>query len=734
MPRIPGAGRVFRFPWMTRRQIAEDVDAELAAHLELRAQELIDAGFTSADAREEARRRFGDLDFTRRYCRDVDTQREQEKRRMTLIDELRQDLTYAFRSLRAAPAFTAVALLTLALGIGANTAIFSVVRGVLLRPLPFPDADRVVRIWQASRVNNLPRETMSEPGFRDMRAASRSFQSMGAYRYSGRSGIDLTGGCPPQAGGCAPQRLEAAFVSDGFFETLRRPAFIGRTLRPEENVRGNDRVVVLGHGLWQRRYGADREILGRAITLDGKPHTVVGVMPPDFTYPGDRVDVWLPLSRVAEEAIPRRRDNRFLDVVGRLGSGATPERAHADLAAIVGRLAEQHPEDKLYPDVTLLPIRQALTGEVRTPLLVLLGAVSFVVLIACVNIASLLLARATVRQRELAVRAALGAGRGRIARQLLTESLTLALLGGTLGLGLAYVGVRGLPALGASELPLASSIRIDPVVLAFTFGIAVAAGLLFGLLPAIRAASPDLQGTLRAGARGTVGGRGQRLRGALVAAEVALAVVLVAGAGLATKSFARLLDINPGFRPENVLVVTISIPNATEYDKSPDYLETIFERIRAIPGVRGVGAAKDLPLRGVGEERRLQVPPPADGSAPPEAPRINALHVGGDYFRVMGIPLREGRTFDRTDRRDAPLVFVVNEALARRYFGGHAVGKNLKFSFGEVPIIGVVGDVRQRTLTEPAEPMAYVNLLQNMRYGLSLVVRTEGDPLRYTPA
>ncbi|MFN2564165.1 MAG: ADOP family duplicated permease [Gemmatimonadaceae bacterium] len=729
MSRIPGTSRVFTFPRKTRRQIADDVDAELAAHFQLRTEELIEAGFTPADARNEARRRFGDVDYTRRYCRDLDAQREQEKRRMTLIDELRQDLTYALRSLRAAPGFALVALLTLALGIGANTAIFSVVRGVLLRPLPFPNADRVVRLWQASHVNDQPRVTLAEPGFRDLRAATRSFSSMGAYWYGpGSSGIDMTGSG-------APQRVEGAFVSDGFFETLRAPAFLGRTLRPEENIRGNDRVAVLAHGFWQRHFGSDPAILGRPITLDGVPHTVVGVMPPDFTYPGERLDVWVPLSRIAEDAIPRRRDNRFLDVVGRLAPGVTPAQAHTDVAANVRRLAEQHPEDKLYPDVTVMPIREAITGEVRTPLLVLLGAVSFVLLIACVNIASLLLARATVRQRELAVRAALGAGRGRIARQLVTESLTLALLGGLLGLGLAYGGVRGLAALGASELPRASAIGIDPTVLGFTFAIAVAAGLLFGLVPALRAASPDLQGTLRAGARGTVGGRGQRLRGALVVAEVALAVVLVAGAGLATKSFARLLDVNPGFRPENVLAVTISLPVGTEYDKSSAYLESIFERIRAVPGVRAVGAAKNLPLRGVGEERRLRVTPPSDGSTPPEAPRVNVLHVGGDYFRAMGIPVREGRTFDRTDRADAPVAFVVNEALARRYFpGGRAVGKNLAFNFGEVPIIGVVGDVRQRTLTEPAEPMAYIHLAQNMRRGLSLVVLTDGSPVRYTAA
>ena len=728
MTGTPGSRRAFRFPWRTQRQIADDVDAELAMHLALRTQELVDAGFPPGEAKEEAQRRFGDVEYTRRYCRTMDIQREQEKRRMNFIEELRQDLSYALRALRAAPGFTAVALLTLALGIGANTAIFSVVRGVLLRPLPFPEANRVVRIWQASRANNQLRERFGDPTFRDVRAATRSFQAMGMYWFFGGAGVDLTGDG-------APQRLEAAFVSDGFFETLRTPALIGRTFRPEENVHGNDRLVVLSHGFWQRRFGSDRGIVGRQVTLDGDPYTVIGVMPPAFTYPGEHLDVWVPLSQIGEDESPRLRFNRFLDVIGRLKPGVTPEQAHADLSAIVGRLAQQYPEDKLYPDVTVVPIREAITGEVRVPLLVLLGAVSFVLLIACVNIASLLLARATVRQRELAVRAALGAGRGRIARQLLTESLTLALLGGTLGLALAYVGVRALTALGGSELPRAASIGIDPVVLGFTFVIAVAAGLLFGLIPALRAASPDLQGTLRAGARGTIGGRGQRLRGTLVVAEVALAVVLVAGAGLATKSFARLLDVNPGFRPENVLTVTVSLPSGLEYEKSPAYLEAILERIRAIPGVIAVGAAKDLPFRGMGEERRLKTAPSQEGPAPKEAPRVNAFHVGGEYFKAMGIPLREGRVFERSDRSGTPLVMVVNEALVRRLFpDGHAVGKKLEFSWGVVPIIGVVGDVRQRSLTEPAEPMAYVYLPQNMRYGLSFIVRTEGDPLRYASA
>jgi predicted permease len=726
MSRIPGVRRGLRLlPWRSRTQIADDVDAELAAHLDLRTQELIASGFPQSEAHDEARRRFGDVEYTRRYCRDADTEREQEKRRMTLLDELRQDLTYAFRSLRAAPAFSLVALLTLGIGIGANTAIFSVVRGVLLQPLPFPNADRVVRVWQASRANDQLRERMSEPTFRDISGAARTVSPMGLYWYSPGGGIDLTGG------GRA-ERLEAAYVSDGFFETLQRPAFLGRALRAEENVRGNDGVVVLSHGFWQRRFGGDREILGRQMTLDGDPYTIVGVMPPDFTYPAERLDIWVPLTQITEDESPRLRFNRFLSVIGRMRPGATLPQVQEELATIVGRLAQQHPEDKLYPDVTVVPIREAITGEVRTPLLVLLGAVSFVLLIACVNIASLLLARATVRQRELAVRAALGAGRGRIMRQLLTESLTLALLGAVLGLAIAYVGVRALASLGASELPRASTIGLDPVVLGFTLAIGVASGLLFGLVPAVRAASPDLQGTLRAGARGTIGGKGQRLRGALVVAEVALAVILVVGAGLATKSFARLLDVNPGFRPENAMVVTLSIPSATEYDQSPAYLESVLNAIRAVPGVVAVGAAKDLPLRGMGEERRLRVAPPQSGSRPAEAPRVNAFHVGGDFFAAMGIPVREGRVFAPSDRGGSQFVMVVNETLARRFFGGRAVGKNLVFDFGEIPIIGVVGDVRQRSLTEATEPMAYVHLLQNMRFGLSVVVRTTGDPLRYT--
>ncbi|MEJ7812233.1 MAG: ABC transporter permease [Gemmatimonadaceae bacterium] len=730
MPRTPGSRRAFRFPWLSTRQVVADVDAELAFHLARKAEEFAAAGLSADDARREAAQRFGDLEYTRRYCRDEDVRRERESRHMTIMQELEQDIVYALRSLRSAPGFALVALLTLALGIGANTAIFSVVRGVLLRPLPFPAAEQVVRVWHANRSANEARSQVSEPDFKEWLAASRRFASLSAYWYQpGGSGADLTG-----IGN--PERIEGVYVTPGFFETLRAPAALGRTIRPEEAVIGNDRFVVLSDGFWRRRFGADPSVIGRALTMDGVPHTVLGVMAPGFNFPADRIDYWMPLSTIPADGIGRQRSSRFLDVIGRLAPGVTPVQAHDELAAVARRTAAQEPEAKDWTDVTIAPVREAVVGEVRRPLLVLLGAVAFVLLITCANIASLLLARATARQREIAVRSALGAGRGRILRQLLTESLVLALAGGALGVALAYLGVRALGAVGAAELPRASAIRIDAVVLLYALGVSTAAGLLFGLLPALRATSQNLQAMLRAGSRGSVGAGGQRLRSTLVVAEVALAVVLVVGAGLAAKSFARLLNVDPGFQPTNVLAVKLSIPSERYPDERyPAYYEALLTRIAAVPGVQAVGAAKNFPLRGVGEIAPKVVVPGKAGGAGDRELRLPLLHVSADYFRAMGIPLRAGRVFTAADKDDTPPVWVVNEALARRYFPGEsAVGKTLRVGQSSIQIVGVVGDIRQRTLTEPAEPTLYIHYLQNRRSGLSLAVRTTGDPLRYANA
>jgi putative ABC transport system permease protein len=721
--------RQFRFTWLNKRQVARDVDAELAFHLARRVEELMERGLSSEEARREAASRFGNLEYTRQYCRDEDVRRERETRHTTMIDELKQDLAYGVRSLRSTPGFALVALLTLALGIGANTAIFSVVRGVLLSPLPFPDPDRVVKVWQANQSENDLKSLVSEPDFLEWKAGSKRFSSLAGYWYSrGGSTADLTGNG-------APEQLQGAYITPGFFETLGATAAMGRTIRPEEAVVGNDHFIVLSDGLWRRRFGEDRTIVGKALTIDGVPFTVLGVMPAGFTFPADRLDFWIPLSIMGPDNIGRQRASRFLDVIGRLAPGATVQQAHDEIAGIARQTAERDPEARGWTDVTTARVHDAIVGDVRRPLLVLLGAVGFVLVITCVNIAGLLLARATSRQRELAVRSALGAGRGRIFRQLITESLVLALLGGALGVALAYVGSRTLAAIGAGDLPRATAIRLDGVVLLFALGVSTASGLLFGLLPALRATSRNLQGILRAGSRGSVGNAGQQLRGMLVVAEVALAVVLVVGAGLAMRSFVKLLEVNPGFNPKNVLAVRLSLPyERLGIDETPARYEELLARLAAVPGVEAVGSAKDFPLRGSGELRGPTVPSGANGTSDQQI-RLDVMHVSADYFRAMGIPLRAGRTFTSADRPGAPVVWIVNEAFVKRYWPNeNAVGKTLRMGNFPIQIVGVVGDFRQKNLATPAEPAAYLHYLQNIRVGMSIAIRTNGNPLRFTNA
>jgi predicted permease len=726
--------RRFRFSWLSGRQVTDDVDEELRLHLEQKANELRDAGWSETEARLEAVRLFGDIEYTREYCRTEDIRREQEKRRMTVLEELKQDLRYALRALRSSPAFTLTALLTLALGIGANTAIFSVVRSVLLAPLPFPQTEQLVRIWHANRTTSTDRAPVAEPDFLDWQRETQRAQSLGAFFFAdGLSGLDLTG-----AGN--PERLSAALVTDGFFQTLGTRALVGRTLVTDEHVPGRNRVVVLGYGLWNRRFGSDASIVGKSIQLNGEPFTVVGVMPQGFTYPADRsLDAWIPLSFFGPESIGRGRGVRFLSVIGRLKSGVSVGQLETELAGMSVRLAKQYPENLGWETVTLSGLRESILGEVRRPLVVLMFAVAMLLLIACVNIASLLLARATGRQRELAVRAALGAGRGRIVRQLLTESVTLALIGGVLGVALAFVAAPALGAAGARELPRADDVRLDGVVLVFTLAISVVCGLLFGLYPTVRASSSDLQLSLRAGGRGSVGAAGHRARSMLVVVELALAVMLMVAAGLATKSFARLMSVQAGFVPSNALVVMMTVPprylsNDTASRADVNYYYGVLNAIRAVPGVQSAGSVRDLPLRGNGERINFAI---AGRPAPPpgQAPSAQFHHVSTDYFKAMGIPLRAGRSFEMTDKRGAPLVVVINEEFARQHWPGeNAVGKTILFGTTPIQVAGVVGDVRQRGLAEPVEPAMFIHVLNNLRVRMSIVVRTTGDPLSYANA
>lgn len=716
-------------PWPFRRLLRlavrppapeQEVDEELRFHLELSVERLVQGGLSPEAAREEALRRFGDMARYREECVEQSRHREREMGRAMRWGALVQDVRYGVRGLLRTPGFTLVAVLTLALGIGANTAIFGVVRGVLLRALPYPAPERLVRLWQGAP--ETPKGYFSVPDMEDWRTLSQSLEAAGAYHYAdGRTGLDLLGDGDPV-------RLQMSFVTDGVFQALGTAPLLGRPLQPQDHVHGQASVVVLSHGLWQRRFGGSPEVVGRTVTLDNKPCTVVGVMPRGFDFPSPSVEAWMPVAYFTQDDVPWEvRGSRWLAGVGRLKPGVTLEAARADLNRVAKTLETEHPDSNArFDSATVVPLHESMVGEVKTSLLVLLGAVAFILLIACANLANLLLARGTVREQELAVRAALGASPGRLARQLITESLLLAFAGGVLGLGVALLGSEGLVHLAAGKLPRASEVRLDGAVLAFTLGLTALTGLLFGLLPALRATAPSLQPLLKGASPGQGAGGGKRLRGSLVVAEVALAVVLASGAGLAARSFEHLLSTDMGFDPKGLAVVSFHIGSAHDGDLAGYYAQ-VLEAVRAVPGVEAVGAAKTVPGQTDVEQLRIPVVGQPDTQV-----RVNVLHISRDYFRTLRIPLKGGRDFTDTDRggEGAQLKIIVNETFVRRLgLQGDPVGQTV--DLGEpVPIIGVVGDTLQAGPSEPAEPMLYLHALQNMRTGVNLLVRGQGDPLR----
>jgi predicted permease len=716
-------------PWPFRRLLRlavrppapeQDVDEELRFHLELSAERLVQEGMSPEAAREEALRRFGDVGHYRDTCVELTRQREREMSRTLRWGALVQDVRYGVRGLLRTPGFTLVAVLTLALGIGANTAIFGVVRGVLMRELPYPAPERLVRLWQVAP--ETPKGYFSVPDIEDWRTHSKSLEAAGAYQYAeGRTGIDLLGDGEPV-------RLQMSFVTDGFFQTLGSAPLLGRTLQAQDHVHGQANVLVLSYGLWQRRFGGAADVVGRTVTLDNKPSTVVGVMPRGFDFPSPNVEAWMPVALFTQQSVPwEQRGSRWLAAVGRLKPGVTLEAARAELGTVARALEAEHPDSNArFGGATVVPLHESMVGEVKASLLVLLGAVAFILLIACANLANLLLARGTVREQELAVRAALGASPGRLARQLITESLILAFAGGVLGLGVAVLGAEGLVHLASGKLPRASEVRLDGAVLAFTLGLTALTGVLFGLVPALRATSPALQPLLKGASPGQGAGGGKRLRSGLVVAEVALAVVLASGAGLAARSFEHLLSTDMGFEPKGLAVVSFSIGSAHSQDRL-EYFQRVMEAVRAVPGVESAGTAKTVPGQTDVEQVRLPLPGQPDALV-----RANVLHISRDYFRTLRIPLKSGRDFTDDDRRgdNAQLVMVVNETFVRRYgLQGDPVGQVIDLG-SPVMIVGVVGDTLQAGPSEPAEPMIYLHVLQNTRSGVNLLVRGQGDPLR----
>jgi len=645
------------------------------------------------------------------------------------MDELRQDLRYAFRTLKGSPGYAGLVVLTLAFGIAANTTIFSVMNPYFLRPLPYGAPDELVHITQVDKVTGWYRDRVSIPQYEDWKESARTLEDLAAYTYHG---VVVTG---PEG----PETVNASQVTANMFDVLKAEAFLGRTFLPDEGGPAGEPVAVLDHGFWQRRYGGDRSILGRALNLDGVQHTVVGIMPPDFVFPFGGVALWTP---EPGDATTYERDDAWFLLVGRRAPDRTSEEVDAELTAVQARLARAYPDaDGQGVGITVEPMRAALNfgwDILKVTFGVLLGAVIFVLMIACVNVASLTLARASTRAREVAVRAAMGAGRGRIVRQLFTESLILALSGGAVGVLLAYwaVGLAG-PVI-PEDLYRVGDITIDSTVLAFSLVVTLATSVVFGLLPALRTTRTNLTEDLKEGARGSGGLASSRGRRALVAVQVALAVVLITGAGLMLRSFAGIQEVELGFDQDRILTVSVRPPEASyPTDELDLYVQEAMQVLGAVPGVEAVSATLHIPLNHETSIRQFAGPSLA-GAPGEEWPTAIANRPYPGYFEAMGIPVLGGRDFSDADSREGAPVVIVNEPLARRYWPeGNAVGSTLLVGDPDNPVVatvvGVVGGVRHAGLDASAErAQLYLPALQAQLRRHFFVVRTVGEPAALT--
>jgi putative ABC transport system permease protein len=642
---------------------------------------------------------------------------------------LSKDLRYGIRMLAQKPGFTVAAVLALALGIGANSAIFSVVNAVLLRSLPYKEPGQLLMVQSTKRQDTRRAGSASYLDFADWKGQNQVFDDMAAFRSKGYT---LTG-----IG--EPERITGARVSASFFPLLGVETSLGRAFLPEEDMSKGERVVVISQGLWQRRFGSDPNIIGRALTLDSQSYTVVGVLPAGFSFPIDieNADMWSPLALDGE--LLEQRGAHFLRVIARLKPGVSLQSAQTEITAIASRLEQQYPEDNTDRVVTLYSLHEQLVGSIRPALLVLLAAVGAVLLIACSNVANLLLARAAARQKEIAIRMALGATRGRIIRQLITESLILAFLGGGAGLLLALWGVESLIALSPANLPRLSGVGVDGWVLTFTLLISIFTGIIFGLAPALKASKPDLNDALKEGGRGsTEGFSGRRMRDLLVVVEMALALILLISAGLLIRSFLRLQQVNAGFDPSNVLTMQVELPSS-RYKESVQvstFFEQTLERIAALPGVESAGGINVLPLSGNNMRTSFTI---LNRPAPPpgQEPLAEARAVTPGYFRTLRIPLLRGEEFTGNYAKGSPGRIIINDSMARRFWPDEdPIGQRVSIGISvdeDNPavweIIGIVGDVRHASLDIEPAPEMYVPHSQQSWPFLTLVVRTSSDAM-----
>ena len=702
-----------------RSQLGGEIDEEMRAHIHDRANHLERSGLSRAEAERQARLEFGGYQKFKEECRDAVSAH--------FLETLLQDARYAIRTLRKSPGFTAVAILTLALGIGANSAIFSVVNAVLLRPLAFRDSGRLCLVSEQWQFNSSLGP--SYQNYVDFRDQSKSFDAIAAVR---NTTFTLTGKGDPE-------RLAAQMDTASMFPMLGVNAVEGHTFLADEDRFGAPSVVLLSYGFWQRHFGGAPGTLGKAIVLDNQSYTIVGIMPPGFQLL-QPVDVMVPLTPWAHTLPDDRNWHPGIIAIGRLKSGVNMQQAQAEMSTIAARLDKQYPIYNTGMGVRVSSLHETLVQNVRPALLVLLGAVGLVLLIACSNIANLLLARATSRQREIAIRTALGARHGRILRQLLTESVLLAVLGAVVGLALAWSSMTPLLSLAGGSIPKVGPIRLDIPAIVFTAGIAVLAGILFGLAPAWQTAKLDLRPALNESSRGSTGGSGHlHVRNVLIVTEVALALLLLVSAGLLIRSFARLQNVEPGFQPAHLLVVNVPLsPQA--YPKSAqrmDFFDRLIERTRALPGVVSAGAATFLPVSGGGSIIHFNITGRAP-KTPGDYILVGYRPISPDYLQTLRVPLLQGRMLTQADTERGPFVVVVNQSMAKQYFPGEsALGKRVQLgalpdkSIPTMEIVGIVGDMKQNLATDSQSEM-YLPYRQADTmlpvFFVSLVVRTANDP------